>query len=36
MLGFAFDNALVAVGSNIIFGLYLHFVVVPAEEKPGR
>jgi protein-S-isoprenylcysteine O-methyltransferase Ste14 len=32
MIGLAFDNAWVLFGSNALLWLYLHFVVVPAEE----
>jgi protein-S-isoprenylcysteine O-methyltransferase Ste14 len=32
-VGLAAGNAVVAVGSSLSFWLYLHFVVVPAEEK---
>ena len=33
IIGFAFDNAWVLFGSNAVLWLYLHLVVVPAEEK---
>ena len=33
MIGLAFDNAWIALGSNVVLWLYLHFVVVPTEEK---
>ena len=32
-IGLAADNAWVVFGSNFILWLYLHFMVVPAEEK---
>jgi protein-S-isoprenylcysteine O-methyltransferase Ste14 len=32
-VGLATDNAWVVFGSNFLLWLYLHFVVVPAEEK---
>ena len=33
MMGLAADNAWVSVGANLVLWLYLHLVVVPAEEK---